>query len=38
MKSLAEQLRNHDREQMSRIAHNLPEQYEERPRLEQLAL
>lgn len=38
MKSFAEQLRNHDCEQMSRIAHNMPEQYEERPRLEHLAL
>lgn len=31
MKSLAEQMRNHDREQMSRMAHNLPEQYRGAP-------
>ena len=37
MKSLAEQMRNHDREQMSRMAHNLPEQYEERAPVEQVA-
>lgn len=37
MKSLAEQMRHHDREQMSRIAHNLPEQYEERAPVEQVA-
>lgn len=37
MKSLAEQMRNHDREQMSRMAHNLPEQYRERPPVEQVA-
>ncbi|MGX1904003.1 replication protein P [Enterobacter asburiae] len=37
MKSLAEQMRNHDREQMSRMAHNLPEQYQERVPVEQVA-
>lgn len=37
MKSLAEQMRNHDREQMSRMAHNLPEQYRERAPVEQVA-
>ena len=37
MKSLAEQMRHHDREQMSRIAHNLPEQYEEPAPVEQVA-
>lgn len=38
MKSIAEQMHNYDREQMSRIAHNLPEQYDEQPQLEQVAL
>lgn len=37
MKSLAEQMHNYDREQMSRIAHNLPEQYQERAPVEQVA-
>lgn len=37
MKSLAEQMRNHDREQMSRMTHNLPEQYQERAPVEQVA-
>lgn len=37
MKSLAEQMRNHDREQMSRMAHNLPEQYQECAPVEQVA-
>lgn len=37
MKSLAEKMRNHDREQMSRMAHNLPEQYQERAPVEQVA-
>lgn len=37
MKSLAEQMRNHDREQMIRMAHNLPEQYQERAPVEQVA-
>lgn len=37
MKSLAEQMRIHDREQMSRMAHNLPEQYQEREPVEQVA-
>lgn len=30
MKSLAEQMHDFDREQMSRVANNLPEQYQER--------
>lgn len=37
MKSIAEQMHNFDREQMSRIAHNLPEQYQERAPVEQVA-
>jgi Replication protein P. len=37
MKTLAEQMHNLDREQMRRVAHNLPEQYEERPQVEQTA-
>ena len=37
MKSLAEQMHNHDREQMSRMAHNLPEQYQERAPVDQVA-
>lgn len=37
MKSIAEQMHNFDREQMSRIAHNLPEQYDEKPQVEQVA-
>jgi len=37
MKSLAEQMHNFDREQMRRVAHNLPEQYDEKPQLEQIA-
>lgn len=37
MKSLAEQMHNFDREQMRRVAHNLPEQYEEKPQVEQVA-
>ncbi|HEM8087086.1 TPA: phage replication protein [Klebsiella aerogenes] len=37
MKSLAEQMHNFDREQMRRVAHNLPEQYDEKPQLEQVA-
>lgn len=38
MKSLAEQMRNHDREQFRCVANNLPEHYEEKPPLEQVAL
>lgn len=37
MKTLAEQMHNLDREQMRRVAHNLPEQYEERAPVEQVA-
>ncbi|HFZ0149478.1 TPA: replication protein P [Klebsiella aerogenes] len=37
MKSLAEQMHNFDREQMRRVARNLPEQYDEKPLLEQVA-
>ncbi|HBU0449018.1 TPA: Replication protein P, partial [Klebsiella pneumoniae] len=37
MKSLAEQMHNFDREQMRHVAHNLPEQYDEKPQLEQVA-
>ncbi len=37
MKSLAEQMHNFDREQMRRVAYNLPEQYDEKPQLEQVA-
>ncbi|EMW0832318.1 Replication protein P, partial [Klebsiella aerogenes] len=33
MKSLAEQMHNFDREQMRRVAHNLPEQHDEKPQL-----
>lgn len=37
MKSLAEQMHNFDREQMRRVAYNLPEQYDEKAQLEQVA-
>ncbi|HBU8806207.1 TPA: Replication protein P [Citrobacter freundii] len=37
MKSLSEQMQNFDREQMRRVAHNLPEQYEDKPQVEQVA-
>ncbi|UXY09008.1 replication protein P [Kosakonia sp. ML.JS2a] len=37
MKPLAEQMHNFDREQMRRIAYNLPEQYDEKPAVEQVA-
>ncbi|EOH6199401.1 TPA: phage replication protein [Citrobacter amalonaticus] len=37
MKPIAEQMHNFDREQMRRIAHNLPEQYEEKSPVEQVA-
>lgn len=37
MKSLAEQMHNFDREQMRRVAHNLPEQYEEKAPVERVA-
>ncbi|MGK4414854.1 replication protein P [Raoultella ornithinolytica] len=38
MKSLSEQMINHDREQFRRVANNLPDFYEEKPQLEQVAL
>lgn len=38
MKSLSERLMNHDREQFRRVANNLPDFYEEKPQLEQVAL
>lgn len=37
MKSLSEQMQNFDREQMRRIAHNLPEQYDDKSQVEQVA-
>ncbi|HFI6886771.1 phage replication protein [Escherichia coli] len=37
MKSLAESIRNFDREQARRVAHNLPEQYTEREQTQQVA-
>ena len=37
MKSLAEQMHNYDREQMRRVAHNLPEQYDDQPGIEHVA-
>lgn len=37
MKPIAEQMHNFDREQMRRIAHNLPEQYGEKSPVEQVA-
>ncbi|QMA48694.1 phage replication protein [Citrobacter freundii] len=37
MKSIAEQMHNFDSEQMGRVAHNLPEQYQERAPVEQVA-
>lgn len=37
MRNIAESMHNLDREQMRRVAHNLPEQYQERPQLEQVA-
>lgn len=38
MKSLSEQMMNHDREEFRRVANNLPDFYEEKPQLEQVAL
>ncbi|ABP59698.1 replication protein P [Enterobacter sp. 638] len=38
MKSLSEQMINHDREHFRRVANNLPDFYEEKPQLEQVAL
>ena len=37
MKNLAENIRNFDREQARRVAHNLPEQYTEREQTQQVA-
>ncbi|QGG08509.1 replication protein P [Enterobacter cancerogenus] len=37
MKNLAESIRNFDREQAHRVAHNLPEQYNEREQTQQVA-
>lgn len=37
MKSLSEQMHNYDREQMRRVAHNLPEQYDDQPSIEHVA-
>lgn len=37
MKSLAEQMHNFDREQMRRVAHNLPEQHEDKAPVERVA-
>lgn len=37
MKSLSEQMMNHDREEFRRVANNLPDFYEEKPQLEQVA-
>ncbi|APZ06972.1 phage replication protein [Kosakonia cowanii JCM 10956 = DSM 18146] len=37
MKNLAESIRNFDREQARRVAHNLPEQYTEREQMQQVA-
>jgi hypothetical protein len=37
MKSFAEQMHNFDREQMRRVAHNLPEQYDDQPSIEHVA-
>ncbi|MFP2273242.1 replication protein P [Enterobacter ludwigii] len=38
MKSLAEHMINHDRDQFRRVANNLPDLYEEKPQLEQVAM
>ena len=37
MKNLAESIRNFDREQARRVAHNMPEQYTEREQTQQVA-
>ena len=37
MKNLAENIRNFDREQARRVAHNMPEQYTEREQTQQVA-
>ncbi|MHA6521136.1 hypothetical protein [Corynebacterium amycolatum] len=37
MKNIAAQMVNFDREQMRRIANNMPEQYDEKPQVQQAA-
>lgn len=37
MKNIAAQMVNFDREQMRRIANNMPEQYDEKPQVQQVA-
>ncbi|MEW0217863.1 replication protein P, partial [Escherichia coli] len=37
MKNIAAQMVNFDREQMCRIANNMPEQYDEKPQVQQVA-
>lgn len=37
MKNIAAQMINFDREQMRRIANNMPEQYDEKPQVQQVA-
>ncbi len=37
MKNLAESIRNFDREQARRVAHNMPEQYTEREQTQEVA-
>ena len=36
MKNIAAQMVNFDREQMRRIANNMPEQYDEKPQVQQV--
>lgn len=38
MKNIAAQMVNFDREQMRRIANNMPEQYDEKPQVSKAAL
>ena len=37
MKNIAAQMVNFDREQMRRIANNMPEQYDEKPQVQQVS-
>ncbi|EFN4360425.1 replication protein P, partial [Escherichia coli] len=37
MKNIAAQMVNFDREQMRRIANNMPEKYDEKPQVQQVA-
>ncbi len=37
MKNIAAQMVNFDREQMRRITNNMPEQYDEKPQVQQVA-